>query len=271
MDSFSAKKSLGQHFLHAPNVVGAMVHAVGIEPGTNVLEIGPGKGVLTHGLLKAGANVVAVEKDIRAFDYMKENFGAEINSGQLKLTEADILETEPEKLGLEKEKYLIAANIPYYITGEIVRKFLTATEYPKRMVILVQKEVAKRIVAADGKESILSISVKAYGNPNYIDTVPKRFFRPVPNVDSAILLVDNISKKFFKDEQFDEREFFEVVRTGFAHKRKVLKGNLTKIMPSQALEKLWVEKKWSSDARAENFSLEQWKDVTKEMTLFHRK
>lgn len=265
MASFTAKKSLGQHFLHAPNVVGAMVHAARIGPGETVLEIGPGKGVLTRGLLKAGANVIAIEKDPRSIEYMKELFAEEIGSGKLKLVEEDILKTEPKDLGLVKGNYIIAANIPYYITGEIIRKFLTANDQPSRMVLLVQKEVAKRIVAADGRESLLSLSVKAYGEPKYIGTVPKRSFRPVPGVDSAIILVDNISKRFFEEAKIAERSFFEVVRAGFAHKRKILKGNLAGIMPVQALEKLWKEKNLPPSVRAETLLIGQWKEIVKEI------
>jgi len=319
MPNFIAKKSLGQHFLHAPNVVGAMIHAARIEPGIIVLEIGPGKGILTRGLLKAGAKVIAVEKDQRAIEYMKENFAEEVGSGTLRLIQDDILAINPADLGLEKEKYIIAANIPYYITGEILRKFLTTQVCPACMVLLVQKEVAKRIVAADKKESILSISVKAYGEPKYINTVPKRFFRPIPKVDSAIISIDKISKRFFednsvipasrseakaqagilsdggtssvgsnkinlesgelqdprfrgddkkdKDDKVDEKWFFEVVRAGFAHKRKVVRGNLAKIIPAQALERLWKEKNWLTDARAETLTLEQWKELARETRL----
>lgn len=269
MTSFTAKKSLGQHFLHAPNVVGAIVHAGRIGGGETVLEIGPGKGVLTRGLLKAGANVVAVEKDPRAIEHMKENFAAEVAAGKLKLIEADILGIEPAELGLEKGKYALAANIPYYITGEILRKFLTTADHPSRMVLLVQKEVAKRIVAADGKESVLSISVKAYGEPKYAGTVPKRSFRPVPTVDSAIIFIDKISKEFFEKDDLNEKAFFEVVKTGFAHKRKVLKGNLTKIIPAQARDMLWTEKNLPLDARAETIAIGQWKEIAKEISLFH--
>jgi 16S rRNA (adenine1518-N6/adenine1519-N6)-dimethyltransferase len=315
MTSFTAKKSLGQHFLHAPNVVGAMIHAARIEPGMIVLEIGPGKGILTSGLLKVGAKVIAVEKDQRATEYMKENFAADIANGKLKLVQDDILSINPADLGLEKEKYIVAANIPYYITGEILRKFLTAEVYPSRMVLLVQKEVAKRIVAADGKESILSISVKAYGEPKYIDTVPKRFFRPIPKVDSAIILIDNISKNFFRNNEtnsnyaqaqndssaatqderrlfrhersdmrkstsavvggagqdfyghIDEKWFFDIVKAGFAHKRKFLRGNLAKIIPAQTLEKLWIKKNWPVNARAETFTLNQWKNIAEEIGI----
>jgi 16S rRNA (adenine1518-N6/adenine1519-N6)-dimethyltransferase len=295
MTSFIAKKSLGQHFLHAPNVVGAMIHAARTEPNMAVLEIGPGKGILTRGLLEAGAKVVAVEKDERAIEYMKENFAAEIALGKLKLVQDNILDINPLDVGLEKENYVVVANIPYYITGEILRKFLTTQDHPSRMILLVQKEVARRIVAADGKESILSISVKAYGEPKYIGTVPKRSFRPIPKVDSAIILIDNISKGFFGStsvipaqagiqgetldsesntldscfrrndkKSINEKLFFEVVKAGFAHKRKVLKGNLAKVIPAQTLEKLWTSKNWPANARAENFTLEQWRDISKE-------
>jgi 16S rRNA (adenine1518-N6/adenine1519-N6)-dimethyltransferase len=274
MPNFIAKKSLGQHFLHAPNVVGAMIHAARIEPGMIVLEIGPGKGILTRGLIKAGAKVIAIEKDERAIEYMKENFAADIADGKLKLVQDDILDTNPTDIGLGKGNYVIAANIPYYITGEILRRFLTAEDYPTRMVLLIQKEVAKRIIAADKKESILSISCKAYGEPKYIDTVPKRFFRPMPKVDSAIILIDKIGKEFFRErsdaagnQTLDEKDFFEIVRAGFAHKRKVLRGNLTKIIPAQALEKLWKEKNWPTDARAETLTLGQWKELARETIL----
>ncbi len=284
--NFIAKKSLGQHFLHAPNVVGTMIHAAKIEPGVNVLEIGPGKGILTRGLLEAGAHVIAVEKDERAVEYMREHFSADIDSGKLRLVQDDILTVDPSTLGLEKGNYIVAANIPYYITGEILRKFLGEDGYPSRMVLLVQKEVAKRIVAADGKESILSISVKAYGEPKYIHTVPKRSFRPVPKVDSAVILINNINKNLFKEKEKTigtseniknalpddiqiENYFFRAVRAGFAHKRKILKSNLTKIMPGAALEKLWKDKNWPTDARAETFTVAQWKEIAEESTLFH--
>ncbi|MDE2188462.1 MAG: ribosomal RNA small subunit methyltransferase A [Patescibacteria group bacterium] len=261
--TFIAKKSLGQHFLHAPNVVGAMIHAARTGDGDVVLEIGPGKGILTKGLLSTGAKVIAIEKDERAVEYLQGIFEAEIASGSLRLVRGDTLDTKPEDLGLKSRKYTIVANIPYYITGEILRKFLTNESNPTKMVLLVQREVAKRIVAANGKESILSISVKAYGTPTYIDTVPKRSFRPIPKVDSAIILIDKISKEFFDVDKLSEKTFFEVVKAGFAHKRKVLRGNLKNLIDEQALEKLWVDCGWPVDARPETFSIEQWKEITK--------
>lgn len=257
--NFSAKKSLGQNFLHAPHAIGAMIHAAKIIRDTIVLEVGPGKGALTQGLLDAGARVIAVEKDDRAIPFLQEKFASEIQTERLKIIHGDILEIEPTTLGFEKGKYSIVANIPYYISGEFMRKFLETEIHPENIVVMVQKEVAKRIV--DTKESILSISVKVYGNPKYITSVPRKFFRPIPNVDSAIISIENISKKFFEDAKIDEKSFFELVKLGFAHKRKVLFGNLKCKIPEEKLKTLWENEKWSPNLRAEEISTETWRKI----------
>lgn len=259
MEPFLAKKSLGQNFLHAPQVVSAMVHATHIAPNNIVLEAGPGKGVLTRGLLDAGAVVIAVEKDDRAIPFLNEKFKNEIDLGKLKIVHGDILDFDPSKDGLLAGLYSIAANIPYYISGEFLRKFLEDDLQPARMVIMLQKELAKRIV--DEKGSILSISVKAYGNPKYITSVPRKFFRPMPNVDSAVLLIENISKKFFSEAKIDEKTFFELVKIGFSHKRKVLIKNIEEKISNERLKTLWEKEKWSPTMRAEELTLEDWKKI----------
>lgn len=259
MENFIAKKSLGQNFLHAPQVVSAMVHATALSPGEIVLEAGPGKGVLTEKLLAAGAKVLAVEKDDRAIPFLQEKFASEIQKGDLTLIHGDILEFDPANHGLTTGNYSIAANIPYYISGEFLRKFLEAPISPRRMVVMLQKELAKRIT--DEKGSILGISVKAYGNPKYLTSVPRKFFRPMPNVDSAVLVVEDISKKFFTESQIDEKSFFEILKAGFAHKRKVLIKNLEAKIAPEALKKLWENEKWSLTIRAEELSLDDWKKI----------
>ena len=155
--SFIAKKSLGQNFLHAPNIISAMVHAGKISPENIILEVGPGKGALTSKLLETGAHIIAVEKDDRAIPFLQEKFANEIKNNQLEIVHADILELDLEKNDRLK-KYIVIANIPYYITGEFMRKFLESTNAPIRIVVMVQREVARRIV--DEKQSILSLSVK---------------------------------------------------------------------------------------------------------------
>ncbi len=256
---FSAKKSLGQNFLHAPHVISLMVHRGEVKPGDIVLEVGPGKGALTQKLLEAGAEVIAVEKDDRAIPFLSEKFPEAIANGKLKLVHGDILELDLTSLGLTHHGYTIVANIPYYISGEFLQRFLETDNQPKRIVVMLQKELAKRIV--DEKGSILGMSIKAYGNPVYLTSVPRKFFRPVPNVDSAALLIENISKNFFESGQITEKSFFGIIKTGFAHKRKVLIKNLEEKIGSTDIKILWEEERWSPTLRAEELSLDQWKKI----------
>ena len=255
--SFIAKKSLGQNFLHAPQVISAMIHAGEVSAESVVLEVGPGKGALTSKLLEAGARVLAIEKDDRAIPFLQEKFLNEIKTDQLEIIHGDVLEFNESTHEKLKNSYTLIANIPYYITGEFLRKFLELAHPPKKIVIMVQKEVAKRVV--DTKESILSISVKAYGEPKYVCSVPRKFFRPMPNVDSAVLMIQHISKSFF--EKIDEKYFFEVLKAGFAHKRKVVIRNLEEKIPRVVLEAIWEKEKLPKDLRAENISLEVWKKI----------
>ena len=244
-----AKKSLGQNFLRSKKILNDIVEAGKVVPGETVLEAGPGEGTLTEAILATGTKVVAVEKDRRLIPLLQTKFAREIQSGMLTITEGDILDFDPSVL--ETTNYKLIANIPYYITGQFLRKFLEAEHQPKTMVILVQKEVAERIVARDGKESLLSISVKAYGTPRYVETVKAGNFSPAPNVDSAILAIENISKKFFTG--ISEKEFFTILKAGFAHKRKMLAGNLDITKDQLATCDIL------GNARAEELSLEQWK------------
>lgn len=255
-----AKKSLGQNFLNAKSVARDIVHTAALSPKDTVLEIGPGKGFLTGELLATGAHVIAVEKDDRMIPLLQELFAGEIASKQFFLIHGDIVELlENDGLRLPPQ-YKLVANIPYYLTGYILRAFLESTEKPSLMVLMVQKEVAARIVARDKKESILSISVKAYGVPKLIKKVPARYFTPAPRVDSAILLINNISNKYFSSAH-NEKQFFEIVKNGFAHKRKVLSGNLKQLWSAQTPEIL-AKAGIKENARAEDISLEQWLKLT---------
>jgi 16S rRNA (adenine1518-N6/adenine1519-N6)-dimethyltransferase len=259
MENFIAKKSLGQNFLHAPNIISAMVHAGEVTEKSNIIEVGPGKGALTRPLLQTGAKVTAIEKDSRAIPFLQEKFKNEIESGQLELIYGDILEFIPDLNRFSKDNYAIIANIPYYISGEFLRKFLEIDNSPNKIVVMLQKELAKRIV--DEKQSILSVSVKVYGKPKYLVTVPRKLFRPMPNVDSAVLVIDQISKNFFKNPEIDEKIFFEILKAGFAHKRKVLIKNLEDKISRITLEKIWKDENLPKDIRAENLSPEMWKKI----------
>ena len=244
---------LGQHFLTGPWAARTLAHAVNVGLNETILEIGPGRGALTRELLSVG-HVVAIEKDAELIDALRRTFSDEIASGRLHLICGDIRDIAPETLGLER--YLIAANIPYYITGEIIRQFLTARMQPRAMALLVQKEVAERIIARDEKASILSLSVKAYGTPRIVAKVGRGNFSPPPEVDSAILLIDGISRGKFLD--VDEETFFKAVRAGFSSKRKYLSTNLANVFGKVAVATAFSSCKIPAKCRAEDVDLNAW-------------
>src|SRR3990167_8224953 len=252
---------LGQHFLTGLWAAHKLAEAVDVTPGETILEIGPGKGALTRELLATGARVVAVEKDPALVAGLRDTFRDELALGRLELVEQDIRDFTPESCKLEAASYVLAANIPYYITGEIIRQFLETPAQPRAMAILIQKEVADRIIARDKKESILSLSVKAYGTPKIIAKVSRGNFSPPPSVDSAILLVGDISKKFFGD--LNEKIFFKVVKAGFASKRKFLSSNLAVQFGKDAVQRAFEVCGMSPKARAEDVPLEKWRDISK--------
>jgi 16S rRNA (adenine1518-N6/adenine1519-N6)-dimethyltransferase len=200
--------------------------------------------------------VVAVEKDHRLIPLLREKF-----SGQpLEVIEGDALTVDVSKIFKPDERYTLAGNIPYYITGALFKKFLSAEHQPTRLIFLVQKEVAERI-ARSKKESILSLSVKAYGTPRYIKTVPAGAFSPPPEVDSAILAVENISRENFATAAHEAR-FFELVRAGFAHKRKLLGSNLAPLLGTEHSDIL-KNVGMLPNVRAEDVPLSAWLELAK--------
>jgi 16S rRNA (adenine1518-N6/adenine1519-N6)-dimethyltransferase len=255
------KKSLGQNFLNSPKIVSDIVEAGEVNSSETVLEIGPGEGVMTEKLLETGAHIICIEKDDRLIPELHKRFLKEISSKQLELIHADVLDTGITNI--IKTKYKVVANIPYYITGQIIRMFLESDNQPEKMTLLVQKEVAERVVARDGKESLLSLSVKVFGNPRLVRVVGRGAFTPQPNVDSAVLNIENISKK--KLEGVDEKLFFKIIHAGFAHKRKQLLPNLANIYKKEdlisAFEKCGIDPK----ARAEDVELKTWVDLCKNL------
>ncbi len=258
-----AKKSLGQNFLKSKSALQKIIEAGSVMPNDFVLEIGPGKGALTEFLLAAGAKVYAIEADNELVSFLNEKFVDEIKSGQLNLVKGDILEFNVDSATeFPNKKYKLIANIPYYITGEIIRKFLETKNQPEKIVLLVQKEVADRIVARDEKESLLSISVKVYSTPKFIETVKAGSFVPAPNVDSAIILFDSISKNTLIENKIGEKEFFEVLKIGFAHKRKKLFSNLKEKFTLDE-EKICAETKLDKNIRAENLKVGDWIKIVK--------
>lgn len=261
----SAKRGarLGQHFLTGTWAAHSLADSVNIRPHECVLEIGPGKGALTRELLAAGGHVLAIEKDEALAQGLSSIFKAEITSEALRVITDDIRDFEPSDYGLVGGGYVLAANIPYYITGEIIRQFLETPAQPRAMALLIQKEVADRIVARNGKESVLSLSVKAYGVPKIVAKVSRGNFSPPPSVDSAILLIADISKGFFGT--LEEKTFFKVVKAGFSSKRKFLASNLA-VFGKEAVLRAFEACDISAKVRAEDVPLERWKRLAEELS-----
>lgn len=262
-----AKKSLGQNFLKSEQALRMMCESGEVDTHDIILEIGPGKGALTERLLAKAKTVIAIEKDRDLITILKERFSTEINIGSLVLIRADILDINLNDFQLTAGDYKIIANIPYNITGAILKKFLSTPLQPKTMVLLVQKEVAMRIVARDGKESILSLSVKAYSTPKYMMKVGKRFFSPSPKVDSAIIAITDISRNTFITEK-TETIFFTIIKAGFAHKRKVLKKNLEAVANAKVIEHMYEELQIDPKVRAEDLPLSTWLLITDSLATY---
>lgn len=254
-----AKKSLGQNFLMHARIAERIALVAGLTPGAVVLEIGPGTGMLTRELLKLAGKVISIEADGELFEKLQVDFASEIAEKKLELIHGDIRNWD---FGMYLNSrysvkdgtcdYQVVANIPYYLTGEIFRMFLASNNQPSTMTLLVQKEVADRIVARDKKESILSLSVKAYGTPKREFLVPRGAFTPTPNVDSAVLTIRDVSRKNFPTQK-EEKHFFELLHAGFAHKRKFVRKNLLEAeLPSGEIPE---------KARAEDVPLSMWFEI----------
>lgn len=278
MKHIQAKKSLGQNFLKSQKALLAMVEAGEVVAGDTVVEIGPGKGALTKVLLETGATVIAFEKDHRLIELLQEQFVEYIENKKFFLHEKDVLdvdlyhpgflechpelvsgsfsnnyETPKQVRGDKCSEYKLIANIPYYITGEITRRFLTAEYKPQTMILLVQKEVADRIV--DSKESILSLSIKVFGTPKKVMIVKKEYFSPEPKVDSAIIKISNIQNPF--KNQNEELRFFELIKKAFGQKRKKLN---TTLKDYKEQIKDWENIK---DKRPEEIGVEEWRRIAR--------
>lgn len=245
-----------------PKILKKIVAIANLNKEDVVLEVGPGEGLMTQMLLDRVGKVIAVEKDSDMVSLLREKFKNEIISGRLEVVEADIL-----KFKIENLKLKIIGNIPYYITGAILRHTFETEKLPTSITFVVQKEVAERVVAKDGKESVLSISVKAYGTPHFGGVIKAGSFFPAPKIDSAILHISDISRKNF--EQCSEENFFKILKFGFAHKRKILLKNLSESfkIKSDDLRKIFAELKIDEKARAEEISVESWKKLASKIFL----
>lgn len=245
------KKSLGQHWLKDRAILGSIADSADIAKGDTVLEIGPGLGTLTSELLRRASKVVAVELD----DALAAKLPGQFPGTKLEVIHQDILTFDLTTL---PEQYIVVANVPYYITSKIVQLLTTSVNPPKRIVLLVQKEVAERIVARPGDMSILAVSAQVYASVRLGDVVPAEFFTPPPKVDSQVVIFDMLDEPIISIH--DEKLFFRVVKAGFSAKRKKLRSSIASGLhyTKQDTEALLTSVGINPDDRAEQLSVHDW-------------
>lgn len=249
-------KSFGQNFLVDRSVLERIVEAADIQPHDHVLEVGAGTGVLTRELAKRAVDgrVVAVELERDMLKLLEETTGAYPN---VELLAQNLLFLDPVEV-FGQQPYKLVANLPYYITAPTFRHFLESANPPRLLVVMVQYEVAQRIVAGPGDLSLLGISIQFYGRSQIVARVPASAFYPVPKVDSAILRVDVNPQAPLTREERDR--FFKVVQAGFSERRKQLHNSLASGLhiKDQQVRTLLNTATIEASRRAETLSIDEW-------------
>ena len=226
-----ARHALSQNFLADADVLSAILAEAAPQPGAAVVEIGPGLGLLTGGLLEAGAAVTAVELDAGLADFLRERFAAELASGQLRLIEGDAL--DQDLVRLVDSPYDVVANLPYHITSPILHALLGESPRPRRLVLMVQREVAERIAAPPGKMSYLSVFVQYHARVRVAFPVPPDAFEPEPAVESAVI----VAEPFDVDDRLApeaEDQLWRLVQAAFRERRKMIHNVLARQLPVDA-------------------------------------
>ncbi|MBI4329152.1 MAG: ribosomal RNA small subunit methyltransferase A [Chloroflexi bacterium] len=259
----SPRKGLGQHFLVSEGALRAAVQAADLSPKDVVVEVGPGLGLLTRRLAEAAGRVVAVELDERMVALLQVELRDLPN---VTVVHGDILERRPEDLTGDAD-YKVVANLPYFIASAVVRRFLEAAHRPRRMVVMVQREVAREMTAHPGSFGLLALSVQVYGRPSLVRHVPPGAFLPPPKVESAIVLIDVYPQP--RVEQALLPQFFFVARAGFSAPRKQVRNSLAqglRVTGGDAhsfLEAAEID----SRRRAETLSVEEWERLARQVPV----
>lgn len=249
MSSFlRANKTYGQHFLHNIGVIGRIVEAGKIQPGDRVLEIGPGTGMLTRALLEAGTHVTAIEKDPRMLTALAP---LQAQYPALTLREGDALSLDLQLLGLEAFHYKVIANIPYYITGHLMRDMLYSWPAPSRAVLMVQAEVASRMSAHEPNMNMLALATQLVSDVETIMKVSPNSFQPPPDVDSAVIALDPRPSDIALRASWEQ--VLKLAKGAFAQKRKKLSNTIDR----ELLERAGID----PDLRPQHVSVALWRNL----------
>lgn len=265
------RKALGQNFLIDELALSDIAAATVTPDVDTVLEVGAGPGGLTEELLQRFARVVAVEIDEELAGLTQARLESR---GGLTVIAADILDFEPGELLAEagvSGPFVVAGNLPYYITQPIVRRLLEADPAPQRIVVMVQREVSRRMVGAAGRESLLSMSIKFYGAPRILRDVPSSAFWPAPKVDSAVVAIDRLSAPPIPITAEERVSFFHLLRAGYASPRKQLHNALPGALglPNAVIETLLRDAGLDPALRAQHLGLADWERLYRSIEAKH--
>ncbi|KKQ18293.1 MAG: Ribosomal RNA small subunit methyltransferase A [Berkelbacteria bacterium GW2011_GWB1_38_5] len=267
---FKQKKSLGQNFLINDKIIPDIIDVSKIKKSDTVIEVGPGLGILTKALIDTGAKIYVIEKDFELVEMLRKAFGKNKN---LTIIHQDALLFNIDvmiaslRAGAKQSKkitYKVVANLPFNIASPLIRKFLENENQPELMVVMVQKEVAEKIVAQPGnsERGILTLAVEFYAKAEIIQNVSKSSFRPQPKVDAAILKITPYPHTGYADmvEQVDSQLFFKIVKAGFASKRRQIHNSLsaTLRLEKDKVADILKQAKIEPQLRAEDLTLKQW-------------
>lgn len=254
MNDPSPKKSLGQHWLYDIDALESMCMSAGVNSEDTVLEIGPGLGTLTTLLVSRAKAVVAVEFD----ETLAQSLQGRVKADNLIIEQHDILRFDLTKL---PNNYKVVANIPYYLTSNLIRVISESLNQPAVAVLLVQKEVAQRVAASPGSMSLLSVSAQFYWEVSTASEVPAELFSPPPKVDSQILILSRRREPLFPG--IDIQVFFRIVKAGFSSRRKTLLNSLSAGLRinKSSIEGLLHTAKIDAKLRPQSLSLEQWHSI----------
>ena len=251
-------KKLGQNFLIKRGIVDEIVHAAELTPGEPVLEVGPGIGTLTQGLAQSGADVTAIELDRRLLEVLDTTLASYDN---VRIIHGDVLKLDVPSI-MNHKPFKVVANLPYYITTPIIMSLLESKLPIERLVVMVQKEVALRMVAKPGTKDYgaLSVAVQYYTEPDIVLDVPPKSFLPAPAVTSSVIRCVLRDKP--PVDVIDEKLFFRVVKAGFAQRRKTFANTMkTTGLSKDRIEQLLVKANIDGQRRGETFTLQEFADV----------
>ena len=251
-------KKLGQNFLIKRGIVDEIVHAAELTPGEPVLEVGPGIGTLTQGLAQSGADVTAIELDRRLLEVLDTTLASYDN---VRIVHGDVLKLDVPTI-MNHKPFKVVANLPYYITTPIIMSLLESKLPIERLVVMVQKEVALRMVAKPGTKDYgaLSVAVQYYTEPDIVLDVPPKSFLPAPAVTSSVIRCVLRDKP--PVDVIDEKLFFRVVKAGFAQRRKTFSNTMkTTGLSKDRIEELLAKANIDGQRRGETFTLQEFSDV----------